>query len=214
MKRLLGALLLLMGLGLAGPSLAGEEGEGPLLRHWMVGLQSASIKHSDHDVFAHPSLPGQEVDHWGQGAGLMFGRRFGQRFILGLQLAAANHELAQADWDLMDVEALITGTVLWRAEDTLQPFLRGGFGGGGAVLYLPDDQGNVFSFGTVANAGGGLNLRLSSRFSLEVEALATFNNFLEVRNESDDPRFPAEESWQVRTSRQGWRLGAGVLFWF
>ena len=212
MKRPLAALLFLLLLRGAQPALATED--EPILRNWMLGLQVISVHHDTHDVFDHPALPGQPVDERSPGGGLQFGRRFGDRFLLGLQLDFSGQQLAETDWDIMDVEALITGTVLFREREVLQPFLRAGFGGGGTMLYLPEDQGNVFSFGTVANAGGGLQLRLSSRFSLEFEAVATFSNHLEVRNESDDPRFPDEETWQVRTSRTGLRTGVGVQWWF
>jgi hypothetical protein len=183
-------------------------------RSWQLGFQFVTANQENHKVFDRPGLPGADIDPEGHGGGLLFGYRFGERFVLGTQLTFAGQEVSERDWDLADFEALITATVLFREDHLIQPFLRGSFGGGGVILFLPGDEGNISSFGTVAGAGAGLNLQLSRGFSLELEAAAIFNNFLEVRNESDDPRFPDEESWQVRISRQGWRVGAGFNIWF
>jgi len=55
-------------------------------------------------------------------------------------------------------------------------------------------------------------VRLGSRVSLELEGVATFTNFLKVEDDTGDPA--TDTDWRVRTSNVGWRVGAGVSFWF
>jgi len=128
-------------------------------------------------------------------------------------MVAVENEIRGSKDRLFDAEALIIGTVLFRQKDFLQPFLRGGFGGSSELLLRDDNSGFMASLGTAAVAGGGIQLRLSSRFSLEVETVATFANFLEVNDTSDGKPWP-EESWQVRTSNYGYRVGFGAIIWF
>ena len=183
------------------------------LRNWYFGIQSIDGQRNQYDVFGREgALPGEVVDHNSQ-AGLMFGYRFGDRFLLGLQLAVVQHDISGSEDELFDAEALITGTVLFRQRCTLQPFLRGGFGGTSELLIRDGNSGYMAALGTAAVAGGGLQIRLSSRFSLEVETVATFANFLEVSDTSDDKPWP-EDSWQVRTSNYGYRIGLGIVVWF
>lgn len=211
MRSALMALAALLVLGAALPA----AGEQPRLRRWQVGLQAVTTERDQFDVFAVPDIPAAAVESRGEGAGLQIGRRMGDRFVLGLQLVVAGHRMAGTDRDLdpLAVEVLVTGTVLFRERATLQPFLRGAVGAGGILAELGDDRGHLFSFGTATVAGGGCLVRLGDRVSLELEAVATFTNFIEVQNESTDPRWEAE-SWQVRGSDQGWRVGAGLQFWF
>lgn len=214
MGRRLGLVLLLF--LLTGPALAAEapdQTDGPRLRRWHLGLQAVDTWRSGFDVFGQPvTLPGTVAED-GRGAGGFLGVRFGDRFLLDLQMAVATHEISGSTQDVTDVEALITGTVLFRQRDTLQPFLRGGIGAGGEFLTLADDPGHVFAFGTCALAGGGLQVRLSSRVSIDLEMVATFANFLEVHDESEGNLWP-DDTWQVRISNWGWRSGAGLVFWF
>jgi hypothetical protein len=67
--------------------------------------------------------------------------------------------------------------------------------------------------GPVAIAGGGAQIRLGDRFSLEIETVATFTDFLEVHDESNDRLWDGDD-WQVRISNRGWRTGVGLVFWF
>lgn len=212
MRRLLPVLLLIALLD-AGVRPARAD-EAPRLRKWHVGVATSATWRDNFDVFDAPGLPPGPVARRGDGAGFQVGRRFGDRFVLGLQLAGSGHDVeGGSDLSFYDAEALVTGTVLFRERDRWQPFLRGGVGVGGVLAELPADAGNIFSYGTTAVAGGGCQVRLGGRVSLEVEAVATFTNFIEVRNEGSDPRW-TDESWQVRTGDQGWRVGAGLLFWF
>jgi hypothetical protein len=110
---------------------------------------------------------------------------------------------------LLDVEALMTGTVLFRERDTFQPFLRGGLGGAG--LALDYEGGEAFSYGTAVVAGGGFQVRLSSRFSLEWDLTSRFTNYHEV---NDDPVDAPEQEWNIKMSQTGWRSGLGVMIWF
>jgi hypothetical protein len=209
-------VLVVLLLLLAFPALAADssdKAEGPKLRRWHLGLQGVSTWRDRYDVFGLPDTPPGEVSTYGHGAGLFFGARLGDRFLLDLQLCYAEHGLAGASEKLGDLEFLVTGTVLFRHTSTLQPFLRGGFGGGGLVMTFTDDPGNLFAFGTVAIAGGGTQVRLSNRFSLDLELVSTFTNFLEVLDETEGHLYP-EESWQVRKSNWGMRLGVGLVFWF
>jgi hypothetical protein len=121
------------------------------------------------------------------------------------------HALQDRPEEMYDAEVLVTGTVLWRERRTLQPFVRGGFGGAAVVLERPDDDGFTAAYGTAAIAGGGLQVRLSSRFSLEWELTARFTNFYEVQ---DRPDSAPDSDWRVDTSHVGWRSGLGVTFWF
>jgi len=205
MRRLIWAAILI--LGLAAPARAADDADGSALRRWHFGLQGVSTWRDRYDVFDHVGLPPGEVEEPGRGAGVVLGFRFGSRFLLGLQLVAATHTIIDKPDKISDVEALIIGTVLFRQTATLQPFLRGGFGGGGELLDLEPDVDKVFAYGTSAIAGGGMQVRLSSRFSLDLEAVATFTNFLEVTSESSD-------TWQVRKSNWGWRIGVGAFVWF
>ncbi len=210
MRRLAGVVGIV--LLLATPALATEQSEVKL-RGWFIGLQSASSSRNTYAVFEQPGLPTGDVVDPGEGGGLLFGRRFGDRFLLGLQMVVVRHRVAGTVDDVMDTEALVTGTVLFRETSVLQPFLRGGFGAGAEVMEVGPSNSLVISYGTAAIGGGGLQVRLSSRFSLEFEAIATFANFLEVSDQSDAGMWP-DDSWQVRVSNYGWRFGTGVVIWF
>lgn len=192
---------------------AGEAPEPARLRAWHLALQSVGAWRSRFDVFDQPGLPPVGAASRGKGVGLAIGRRFGDRFLGQVQVAFARHDIADIDEDLIDLEVLFTGTVLFRPTRTVQPFLRGGLGGGGQALDLADDGGQVIAVGAAAVAGGGAQIRLGGRVSLEIETVATFTDFLEVHDESDDRRWGGED-WQVRVSNWGWRTGVGVAFWF
>lgn len=200
-------------LGLAGAARADEAAPAVKLRKWHVGLQSVGSWRSRFDTFDRAELPPGAVKAYGRGAGLMVGRRFGDRVLAQLQLAYAQHDIAGSEDKLGDVEALVTGTVLFGPTRTVQPFLRGGIGGGGQVIQLDADGGSVLAFGTEAIAGGGAQIRLGSRVSLDLEGVATFTNFLQVNDESNAGLWGGGD-WQVRLSNWGWRVGTGVVFWF
>ncbi len=202
----LGVLLLV-----ARPGLSHDQ--EPHLRNWYFGLKAVNSWYDTDDVFGQDILPADAVDHHGVGVELQFGRRFARRFVLGLQMVMTDHDVPDREEWLKRSEFLVTGTVLFRETSTLQPFLRGGFGGGLNIIQLGPDEGEVVSFGTAAICSGGAQVRLSSRFSLEFEAVATFVNFLEVFDNTSEELWP-EESWQVRDSSWGWKLGAGLVFWF
>jgi hypothetical protein len=208
-------MVAVLSLGLVAPAAAqpDDAATGPKLRRWHFGLQGVTTWRNRHDVFGRAELPPGEVDDRGRGGGLLAGYRFGDRFLLDVQVTLGRHEIADSPAEISDLEALVTGTVLFRETRTVQPFLRGGFGGAGELLELGPDAGHVFVFGPAALAGGGLQFRLSSRFSVEVEVVATFANFLEVHDESAANLWP-EESWQVRVSNTGWRTGTGIVVWF
>lgn len=209
--------LLLVLLTTAAPLWAGagtpDQGARPQLRRWHLGLQGVGVWRDGHDVFGLPDLPAGNVARDGGGAGFLLGRRFGDRFLLDLQVTAARHDDADGQHAITSFEFLLTGTVLFRAQHTLQPFLRGAVGGGGEALILAGDPGHLASIGTATVAGGGLQIRLSSRVSLDLETVATFTNFLEVHDESEGDLWP-QDSWPVRVSGRGWRTGIGVMFWF
>lgn len=213
MRRLLAVTILILGLAAQAVAQTGDGVTGPKLRRWHFGLQGVTTWRNRYDVFDRMELPPGAVSDRGRGGGLFAGVRFGDRFLLDLQLTLGRHTIADSPAEISDVEVLITGTVLFRQTRTLQPFLRGGFGGGGELLELGPDAGHVFAFGTSTLAGGGLQIRLSSRFSVEIEVVATFANFLEVHDESTADLWP-EENWQVRVSNTGWRTGTGIAVWF
>ncbi|MBK6736218.1 MAG: hypothetical protein IPG61_19550 [bacterium] len=209
-------------LGLAVPVHADEAGEppradrvseSPRLRTWHLALQSVDAWRNHFDVFDQPGLPPAGVDSRGKGGGMAIGRRFGDRFLAQVQFAIARHDIDDMDEQLIDIEVLLTGTVLFRPLRTFQPFLRGGLGGGGQALELPGNGGQVVAVGPVAIAGGGAQIRLGDRFSLEIETVATFTDFLEVHDESNDRLWDGDD-WQVRISNRGWRTGVGLVFWF
>jgi len=197
---------------LAAPTTAATDAPAAVkLRRWYLCLEGTTSVRDHWDVFNRDGLPPASVNRKGEGGGFVFGRRFGGRFLLGLQLAVARHDMAGVPEDAYDIEALLTGTVLFRERDTLQPFVRGGFGAGGVAFEHAGDGGATTSIGTGAVAGGGLQVRLSSRFSLEFEAVAVFTNFLEVH---DNPDGGPDSDWRVKTSNVGWRTGVGVMVWF
>ncbi len=198
---------LLLALLVAAPAIADEVE----LRSWHFGLQGVRGGRDGFDVFGRDDLNLGEVEESGRGGGFFLGRRFGDRFLLDLQVATTRHGLdGEADRVLV-VDGLVTGTVLFHERATFQPFVRGGFGGGITVFEFPDDGGNVAALGMAAIAGGGFQLRASSRISFEFEGVATFTNFLEAQDERDGA---IERDWQVRVSQVGWRVGTGVVFWF
>ncbi len=212
MTRRLGILLCVaLAVAVAGSAYSAESDEVKL-RRWYLGWQWTEGERDRWDVFGRDDLPHAEVADKGNGGGVLFGYRFGDRFLLGLQITATEHDLADVPEKLYDGEALVTGTVLFRERSTLQPFVRGGFGGGAVYLERPAGNGHTFSLGTAAVAGGGLQVRLSSRFSLEWEAVANFTNFLEVKEIYEDGT--PESDWRVKTSHLGWRTGLGVMVWF
>lgn len=189
------------------------QAEEPKLRRWYFGLQGVDTWRNTYEVFGLEGLPPGDLKDGGGGVGGLFGVRFGGRFLLGLQLVYSAHEIIDRPEIIADVEFLFTGTVLFREKDTWQPFLRGGLGGAGEYLDRSPNPGNLFAYGTGAIAGGGLQVRLSSRFSLDLEVVSTFANFLEVNNDSGGAPWP-EESWKIRESNWGWRLGLGAMVWF
>lgn len=202
---LAGALLLA---GTASPAAAATE--EVKLRNWWVGIHLHRGDRDHWDVFGQPDLPPGHVDAHDAGGGFSFGRRFGDRFLLGLQLAGVEHEIDDYEHALFDGEALVTGTVLFNEFGTVQPFVRGGIGGAIVVVDRGDDH-MTLSMGPAAVAGAGLQLRASSRVSFELEGAFTVTNFLEAQ---DHPDGGPEEDWQVRASHVGWRVGMGMSFWF
>ncbi len=204
--------VVLASLAVAGAAHAAEHDVDVRLRGWFVGAQLASGDRERWDVFGRDDLPPATVDPEGRGFGLHVGRRLGSRFLLGLQLTAIEHDLTGRDERLVDVEFLLTGTVLFRERRTLQPFVRGGLGGGGLVFEKTATTPAVNAIGTAAIAGGGLQVRLGSRLSLEAEAVGNVTNFLEVNTERLGEQ-PGED-WRVRTSHVGWRVGIGAMLWF
>jgi hypothetical protein len=211
-RRRIGILVGLL-LILVGPTTAGaEEADQVKLRKWFLGVQGNAGGRDTWDVFGEETLPPAAVDNDGNGGGVLFGYRFGDRFLLGLQLALTRHDMVGVPEELFDIEFLVTGTVLFRERHTFQPFLRGGFGAGAVNLERPGGNGNTTSLGTAAIGGAGFQIRLSSRFSLEWEIAGTFTNFLEVYDHPDEGE--PDESWRVKTSHIGLRNGIGVMVWF
>lgn len=202
---LMGLLMIVAGAAQA----EGEAREDVHLRRWYLGVQLGSGDRDQWDVFARDDLPPAPVESPGGGGALLFGYRFGDRFLLGLHLGVLRYEMTQSDDLINDVEALVVGTVLFRERDTFQPFLRGGFGAAGVGLDY--EGGTTFSYGTAVVGGGGIQIRLSSRFSLEWELAARFTNLLEVQDNPDDG---PEQGWNVKTSQTGWRSGLGLMIWF
>lgn len=208
-----------LGLALVVPAAArpatGVDGDGAhaRLRHWHVGLASTTTWRSRFDVFDREGLPPGPVAAHGRGGGLVVGRRFGDRFLAQLLVAYARHDIEGTAARIGDVEALLTGTVLFGPTRKLQPFLRGGIGGGGLAFEPAVGGGAVFAFGPAAIAGGGLQVRFGDRVSLEFEAAATVTDFLQVEDGTDDAAWGGGD-WQVRSSHWGWRAGAGIQFWF
>ncbi len=190
---------------------AGPEQEKE--HNWRFGLHGATTWNDQFDVFGRDIPLAGDVAEKGRGGGFVVGRMFGHRFLLDLQVTASEHDIAGDESNILGTWALINGSVFFGTDHILQPFVRGGFGGGGWDLQYPEGQGHVLSFGIAAILGGGLSARLSPRFSLELEGLATFTNHLEVDNETDHltdlPR-----SWKVRASSQSWRWGLGLSYWF
>jgi hypothetical protein len=186
-----------------------DDGEAVHLRRWYLGFQFGSGDRDQWDVFARDDLPQAPVESPGRGGAFLAGYRFGDRFLLGLHLGALRYDMTGSADRLLDVETLVTGTVLFRERDTFQPFLRGGFGA--AAVVLDYEGGETFSYGTAVVGGGGLQVRLSSRFSLEWELTARFTNYHEV---NDDPADAPEQEWKIKMSQTGWRSGLGVMIWF
>lgn len=182
------------------------------LRGWTFGLQWSAGDRDRWDVFGRDGLPPAVVEGPDSGFGAHVGRRFGGRFVLSLAFSLCEHALTGAPEKLLDGELLLTGTVLFNERGTLQPFVRGGLGGGALALEQPDADQPTVAVGPAAIAGGGLHVRLNSRFSLELEAIARVTNFLEVRDEGGHAT--GEEDWRVKTSHVGWRIGTGLAIWF
>jgi hypothetical protein len=210
---LLACALLLAGAGRAeeAPG-AAAPGGAVRLRGWFLGAQAAAGGRDHWNVFGRDLLPPAPVADPSGGFGLHFGRRCGARFLLGLQLCAIAHDLEGLTEQLYDLELLVTGTVLFNERGALQPFVRGGFGLAAAVTEESGELPDTAAVGTAAIAGTGMQVRLSSRFSLEAEAAANFSNFFEVHADQDGAS--GEDDWRVRTSQVGWRVGLGMMIWF
>ena len=186
--------------------------EAVKLRNWYLGGQWTTGDRDSWAVFGRDELPPAAVGDQGRGFGLQFGRRFGGRFLLGLQLTVTEHDLVNLDGSLYDLELLITGTVLFRERCVWQPFVRGGFGGAAVLLEESPAMPTTAAVGTAAIAGGGVAIRVSRLVSLEVEAVANVANILEVQVDARDDR-PSQE-WRVKRSHAGWRVGCGLALWF
>lgn len=214
-RQLLLMIVAALGLAVAAPARSATDGDvGPVrLRRWHVGVESTASWRGRFDVFDREGLPPGAVEATGRGGGLAVGRRFGDRFLAQLLVAYARHDVEGTTARIGDVEVLLTGTVLFGPTRTLQPFLRGGLGGGGQAFEPEAGGGAVFAFGPAAIAGGGLHVRAGDRVSLEFEAVATVTDFLQVEDDTDDAAWGGGD-WQVRSSHWGWRAGAGIQFWF
>jgi hypothetical protein len=208
------ALVLVLLADHSGAAIAGAApGAGDVkLRGWTVGLQLTTGDRDRWDVFGRDALPPAVVEGPDRGLGAHVGRRFGGRFLLSLMFNLGEHALTGVPEKLFDGELLLTGTVLFNERGTWQPFVRGGLGGGALALEQPDTDQLTVAVGPAAIGGGGVQVRLSSRFSLELEAVARVTNFLEVRDESRGAT--GEEEWRVKTSHVGWRVGTGLAVWF
>jgi len=179
------------------------------LRRWYVGLQATGGDRDTWDVFGIPGQPPADVAASGGGGTVQFGYRFGGRFLLGLQVTSLNFDIPGYPDKMRDISVLVTGTVLFRERQTLQPFLRGAFGFGGVVEDAPGVD--TVALGTAVLAAGGLQARLSSRFSLEAELGADFKNIIEVQDWPDEG--PDTER-SVMISQMGWHLSLGMVVWF
>ncbi len=208
------ALMAMMLASAAAADTAGGDGDsgGVKLRNWTCGLHWSSADRDQWDVFGRDGLPPAEVEGPGRGFGLHLGRRFGGRFLLGLVFSFAEHDLKGLPQKIHDGDLLFTGTVLFNERATLQPFVRGGLGGGAVVLEVQGSDHRTVALGPATIAGGGVLVRLSSRFSLEVEAVARVTNYLEVHDDEGDEA--GETQWRVKTSHVGWRMATGLAVWF
>jgi len=177
--------------------------------NWYLGFQSAGGQRNHYDVFGTDDVLPEVVGESDVGGGLLFGHRFGGRFLLGFQVVVIHHDLDASGESLFDVEALITSTVLFRQQSMWQPFLRGGLGLSSEVVVREEGGENMTSLGTGTVAGGGLQVRMSRRLTLEMETAITFANFFEVHDNEQHDVFR-----QVRTSNYGWRFGLGLVLWF
>lgn len=210
MRSWLWATLLILVLGT--PALGQESSSEVKLRRWHLGFQAVNTWRDDFKVFDRDNLPSSAVEKRGTGIGFIFGYRFGDRFLLEIQGILAGHDIPGEVETVIDMEGLITGTVLFRETSFLQPFLRGGFGIGGEVFSNSRISDFLVSFGESAMAGAGIQLRLGSRMSLELEGAATFTNYMATMSGSENGQYP-HEGWKVRKSNWGWRVGMGVILW-
>ncbi len=188
---------------------AQEEPRG--LPRWFLGFQFASSARSSYDVFERTGVPPAPVMDPGGGGGGQFGYRFGDRFLLAMQLVLTTHDVAQPDTRLHDGEALITGTVLYRERSTLQPFLRGGLGG--TVLVFEEPTARTLSLGLAADIGGGVQWKLARALAVELEVVARFANYTNGKFTPREGDLPDDE-WAIRRSNAGYRIGVGLVFWF
>ena len=90
-----GRMLLLLIVVLLGAGAARGQAEPVRFqdRNWRVGLMLATTWNDRFDVFGRPGLPPGPVQDEGGGGGLFLGRRFGQRFLLDMQLVASQHDV-------------------------------------------------------------------------------------------------------------------------
>jgi hypothetical protein len=211
MRKLIWAAILV--LVFTTPVCSQENSSESKLRRWYVGFQMVKTWRDNFDVFARPEWPPGQVNEVGKGGGMFFGYRFGDRFLLTGQTLVAKHTLPERTEEIYDVEALVTGTVLFWPRSFFQPLLRGGFGIAGESLTFDSIDDHIFTFGPSAIAGCGFQLRLGERMSLELEGVATFVNYLTVYDRRTSAGLP-EESWKIRESNLGWRLGTSAVFWF
>ncbi|MCP4293185.1 MAG: hypothetical protein GY780_15280 [bacterium] len=189
--------------------LAVQSAEPPevKLQNWYFGIDIITGRSNQYNVFGRDEWPSGEVLEPASGCTLKLGRRFGGRFLLGLELGAMKFTVDHQENSYVDGEVSITGTMLFRSSSFFQPYLKGGIGFGADALDLSPNNTTVISYGPATLAGAGLMLRLGSRVSFDVELVSTFTNFLEVANTD-------EATHQVRTSNFGWRLGSGISLWF
>ncbi len=192
---------------------ANEDPSHDSLPSWRFGVQGVSTRSQRFDVFERPNLPPGPVAEKGEGGGFCIGHRFGDRFILDLQVLISRFDLEDRPEEMVLTLGNITGTVLFRQDKVVQPYLRGGIGGAGMALQFDEDQGHLYSYGTSAVAGGGVMFRVSRHFSLELEVLAAFVNHMEVNNEASRELWP-EGSWSVRETSQSWSSSLGISVWF
>lgn len=211
--RVTAASVLVASLGMTGgnPAIADlyENQPDVELRNWFIGATVCQSDRNRYDVFASAASQPLTPSEKGGGLALAVGHRFGERFVLGLRAVVIGRPTAGEAHKYTDAEALLTGTVLFRQSDTLQPFLRGGIGA--TSLFLDQPTGQYRASGTAAIAGGGLQVRLGAGLCLEFEAVSTFANYNQGRLKSADGD---EQDWDLRTSNFGWRVGAGVVIWF
>ena len=153
------------------PAGAPADAEAGRDRNWYFGFgfQREEL-HLSLDPAAILPESGIEYDAWGSGGTIAVGYRFGPRFRGEVSLGIAGRPARPAGAHALPAVARCTGYVPLVLGRWWEPYLAGGLSGTMAVFGMDEGEDVVYA-GSSGDAGAGLLVHLSRRWSLQADYL-------------------------------------------